>query len=514
MIELLDSFLPTGGRHRQLSTKPVLLGVMAALDDGRPAQLAAGHRALVALPVSDQLRLGAACFSESGIEAVTYRQFSDAFSLLISPVDPSPVPSFRGVAEDDRRSHLVAARAGVDAEACRARLFQVTDALLEESIPVAYRLSPSSLAVDWTDHETFARPRAKDDPQPADPDASWGHAKRNAPGAKDCLFYGYYGQVATMVRDEGGEEVPELVRRSCIEAPRLDPAKVMAETLCRAAASGLGLGDVLADCGYSNREPQNFARPLRQAGARLVFDLHPKDRGPKGTFEGAICSNGRLYCPATPPGLLTLGPLKRGASPEETARHDEATEELSRYKLSRISGPDKDGYERVICPAAAGRLRCPLKASSMALQNDRPSVLVPPLVPPRCCSQQTITVPAAVNEKTAQAHDYASRSHRLSYNRRTSAERSFSKASDPSRGGIRRGWCRLFGLTKNTLMYALYFVVINVRLLESFEVRKAEEARRAATGSAPRTRRRRRRYEKDDGATSKEAPEEVPFSPD
>ena len=29
-------------------------------------------------------------------------------------------------------------------------------------------------------------------------------------------------------------------------------------------------------------------------------------------------------------------------------------------------------------------------------------------------------------------------------------------------GGIRRGWCRLFGRTKNTLMYALAVVVRNV----------------------------------------------------
>lgn len=424
------------------------------------------------------------------------------------------MPSFRGVTEEGRRAHLEAARAGVDEEACRARLDHVCDALLEASIPERYKSASSSLAIDWTDHESFARPRARDDPQPsADPDASFGHAKRNAPGAKDCLFYGYYGQVATMVRDEGGEKVPELVRRACLEAPRVDPATVMAKTLRRGAPSGLLEGDVLADCGYSNRDPATFARPLRAAGVRLVFDLHPTDRGPKGTFEGAILCNGRLYCPATPPALFALGPLRRGASAEETARHDEATEELARYKLSRISGRDGDGYERVICPAVAGRLRCPLRASSMALSNDRPSVLVPPSPPPRCCSQQTITVPPVVNEKTAQAHDYPSRAWRLSYNRRTAAERSFAHAADPSSGGIRRGWSRVFGVAKNSLLYALHFLVHNVRLVDSFETRRAEQARQAAIGPSQRTRRRRRRYEKDE-PTRKQVPDEVLVSPD
>ena len=49
------------------------------------------------------------------------------------------------------------------------------------------------------------------------------------------------------------------------------------------------------------------------------MDLHPSDRGTKGTFGGAICANGNLYCPCTPPALLTLGPLARGATEAEVA---------------------------------------------------------------------------------------------------------------------------------------------------------------------------------------------------
>ena len=85
----------------------------------------------------------------------------------------------------------------------------MADALVEASVPDAYKSASRSLAVDWTDHETWSRPRSKEDEQPPnDPDASWGHAKRNAPGAKDCLFFGYYAQVATMVPDEGGPPAP------------------------------------------------------------------------------------------------------------------------------------------------------------------------------------------------------------------------------------------------------------------------------------------------------------------
>ena len=77
-------------------------------------------------------------------------------------------------------------------------------------------------------------------PSPAnDPDASWGHAKRNAPGAKDHLFFGYYAQVATMVHDEGRPRRPRVrpPHRLCAP-PRDDPAAVMADTLVRAAELG------------------------------------------------------------------------------------------------------------------------------------------------------------------------------------------------------------------------------------------------------------------------------------
>jgi hypothetical protein len=394
--------MPSGGRPRQLDPRTVLLGVMLALDAGRPAQLEAAHRALSDLEVRDQLALGFATFDAGDYDTASYRQVSDTFSVMCGGIDPTPVPSFKGVADHQRAPHLEDARTGIDVEAKDGLLHQVIDALLEASVPEAYKSASSSLAVDWTDQETWSRPRTAEDPQPAnDPDASWGHAKRNAPGAKDCLFFGYYAQVATMVRDEGGPGVPELVRRIAFESPRLDPPGMMATTLLRLEAGGVALGDVLADCGYSNRDPKTFAVPLRSAGASLVMDLHPVDRGRHGTFEGAILANGGLYCPATPTALFDLGPLKRGATTEEAAAHDARFAELTRYKLSARSRPDDDGYQRVSCPAAVGKVRCPCKPASMAASFGHPSVVGPPVgEPPRCCAQQTITVPPQVAAKT------------------------------------------------------------------------------------------------------------------
>jgi len=201
-----------------------------------------------------------------------------------------------------------------------ALLDHVGDALVEASVPATYKSASSALAVDWTDHETWSRPRSAEDPEPAnDPDASFGHAKRNAPGAKDYLFFGYYAGVATMVGDERGARVPELVRRIAVHAPRIDPAGVMAKTLLRLRDSGVALGDVLADCGYSGRQPATFAAPLRGAGAALVMDLHPNDRVVGHLRGGDLCQR-CLYCPATPKALLDLGPLRRGRAQKKRRR--------------------------------------------------------------------------------------------------------------------------------------------------------------------------------------------------
>ena len=296
-----------------------------------------------------------------------------------------------------------------------------------------------------------------------------------------------------MMRDENGPAVPEFARRATLSSCRRNPVRAFVPVLTAMPAAGIPLGDVLSDSGYAHRDADAWAVPLRAAGAQLVQDLHPHDRGPKGTHDGAIIANGNLYCPATPRTLLELGPVARDATADQAAAHDARTAELARYKLGRISRDDSDGYHRVQCPAAMGKIRCPLRSASMKLDRDRPEILQPPANPQACCSQQTITVPADVLAKTAQKHDYPSKSHRRSYARRTGAERGFATAKDPAASTISRGWCRLMGLTPLMLFTTTLLVVRNQRILAAWTTRQAENARRAAAGLPPRTRKRRRK---------------------
>jgi len=180
------------------------------------------------------------------------------------------------------------------------------------------------------------------------------------------------------------------------------------------------------------------------------------------------------------------------AGGRDLAIHDEQTTEHARWRLSPVTVDDADGYHRVACPAAQGKLRCPLKPASMVLGYDRPEVTEPPVEPPRCCAQATITVPPSVNAKSRQKHPYPSVQHRRSYARRTGSERAFATLKDSSSTDVRRGSCRMMGRTKNLVMLTAAVVVRNMRIIDSFESARADDERRARHGQPIKTRRRRR----------------------
>ncbi|MFI4972127.1 MAG: hypothetical protein ACHP7H_05575 [Hyphomicrobiales bacterium] len=304
----VEAMLPIGVRPRQLSVRALLLGMLLALSDGRPAHLARVHEALIGLPEQEKRRLGVIAQWKGGPHLLTYRQLERTFSLVV-----------RALAKEKPDGSPSEALSGI------------LDALLEGSVQVLGQPPSSSYAVDWTDLETFSRPPRKrraeaegaeplsedgkratpekdaqcaeaedgeglsenadaDTPEKdadcADPEASFGHRRGDGPGQKDETFFGYYLQAATIVTEEQGPEVPELARRILVSSCHVDPPAAFVEVLERMAAGGIALSDVLADSGYAYRVAESWALPLRRLGAALIQDSHPNDRGLKGTHNG------------------------------------------------------------------------------------------------------------------------------------------------------------------------------------------------------------------------------------
>src|SRR5438094_76216 len=132
----IEAMLPAGARPRQLKVRTLLAGMCLAAADHRPAHLTRVHQALTALGEDDQRRLGVTADWKNGPHQLTYRQTERTFGLVADALgkdEPDGLPS--------------------------GPMQAVCDDLLEASIAEEFKDGGSrSLAVDWTDLESFSRP--------------------------------------------------------------------------------------------------------------------------------------------------------------------------------------------------------------------------------------------------------------------------------------------------------------------------------------------------------------------
>src|SRR5438045_4072640 len=130
----IEAMLPIGVRPRQLKVRTLLAGMCLAQADHRPAHLTRVHQALTSLPEDEQRRLGVITEWKYGPHRLTYRQAERTFGLVADALagdEPDGLPS--------------------------GRLQRICDDLLEASIPEELKPASTSLAVDWTDLESFSR---------------------------------------------------------------------------------------------------------------------------------------------------------------------------------------------------------------------------------------------------------------------------------------------------------------------------------------------------------------------
>src|SRR6516164_1910778 len=223
----IEALLPAGVRRRQLTVRTLLAGMCLAQADHRPAHLTRVHQALTSLSEDDQWRLGVIADWKHGPHLLTYRQTEYTFGLVADALGkdaPDGLPS--------------------------GPLQGICDGLLEASVPEEFTGASTSLAVDWTDLDSFSRPPPRGTSDCADPEASWGHRKNNLLRSQDELFYGYHLSAGVMAAEENGPAVPEFARRATVSSPRHDPVRAFVPVLTAMPDQGIPLGDLLADSGY------------------------------------------------------------------------------------------------------------------------------------------------------------------------------------------------------------------------------------------------------------------------
>lgn len=460
------------GRPRQLTVHTVLVGLYLLFMSDKNEYMSNLHTILTdGLTVYQQRRLGC--------EGITLRQIYYIVSVMVDCVNPSnKVRSDGRTLDEDEQT-----------EADEA-LQHVLDRLLDASLPTDVD-HKGSYAVDASIIESFIqRPHA-------DRDATRLKIKK---GGKETLYFGYALHAAAWTHEDGEARasLPQFVERIVVtdlKSGYSHSEKPAVDIFTRLKDEGAVLSDLIADRAYSFANPTSYHLPIRQLGMSLVHDYHPLDGGPKGTYQGAVVIDGWLYSPTIPQNLRSLKTpptprkLSRRHSAEKRAKIKEERAEYKKqlgafndaiaqrelYALKRHARMDKDGYMRLMCPAAAGKLRCALVEASMQLPLTKPTAYDPPeRAIDAVCQNSTITVPPDLLAKTYQKHRWGTPAWQTSYARRSVVERYFGRLKSPTGGYANRDRLRVRGLARTALWLAFYCVRTN--LLETLAWRTKHQS--------------------------------------
>lgn len=457
---LEDARINGAGRPGELPVRALLVGLVTLALLGQPLHLRRCAELLANLPRPVRDRLG--IIRPDG-SRVTERQVTYLFSRVRRELDPSP-----HTADDlDEEARDIRAE----------RLQALCDALLAATLPD--ERDSGSYALDATAIEAWAR-GYRSPARWRDPDAGW---SVKTPGGSTDLereggdtkpraakgIFGYDVHLLTWIRDDSQTEAPPaLTERVLVFGGGRSDAETIADAVADAIvrpAAEQPPGDVVCDRWYTQQRAGRFAMPIRRAGGQLVMELKDDQRGPQGTFRGALKVDGELYCPAMPAGLHNLPPAHYRNTGQMQARAQVAARREP-YRMLPLNLPDANGTQRVQCPAQRGRVRCPLKEAS--LERDpatHQTVVAPPQAPPACCTQKSFTVPAATLGRIKQKHPYGTAVHKASFDRRNVVEGAIGTLRNAGAQDIKKDHIRVMGLAATTLLITIAVAAMNVRLL-------------------------------------------------
>ena len=315
----------------------------------------------------------------------------------------------------------------------------------------------------------------------ADTDARAGH--RSATNSRPAGPYiGYELHLAVQARDvkwtnfidktSMSDEVPGVV--TCF---RLNPAgthrgRAIVDDLVAAKRAGAPIDEVVWDPGYSLCTPGTTHHKLAQAGIHQTFQVVTHQRGVRPFSGDALLLDGQLYSSLLPKELRNLPVPPRGASEAEKLVYEARFNQRARWRMVRHAGPDDDGATRWRCPFCAGMLR------SRAFPKTMRKAKTVPLVPvgdgcAKCCDGILTAMP--VELPWWQRIPFGTTAWRLSMGRRQVVE-SANAALKGTFADLNRGFFRVFGQTKMTVLLGFTIVGYNLDRIRSYRAKKRAEA--------------------------------------
>ncbi len=314
-----------------------------------------------------------------------------------------------------------------------------------------------------------------------DPDARAGH--RSATNSRPAGPYvGYELHLAVQARDvkwtnyldkvSMSDEVPGVVTCLALMPAGTHRGRAIVNDLVAAKEAGAPIDDVVWDPGYSLCSAGSTHHKLAQAGIHQTFQPVTHQRGIRPFSGEALLVDGQLYSSLLPNELRDLPMPPRGAPEPVKLEHEAKFNLRARWRMVRHAGPDADGATRWRCPFCAGLLRARKFGKTMR----RPKTV--PLVPvdegcEHCCGGILTAMPAEL--PWTQRIPFGTTAWRLSMGRRQVVE-SVNAALKGAFADLARGFMRVMGQTKMTVMLGFTIAGYNLDRIRSYRAKKRAEA--------------------------------------
>ncbi|HEX6395665.1 MAG TPA: hypothetical protein VFZ97_19705 [Acidimicrobiales bacterium] len=284
------------------------------------------------------------------------------------------------------------------------------------------------------------------------------------------------------------DEVPGVVTCFSLVPAGTHRGKAIVDDLIAAKAAGEPIDDVVWDPGYSLCKPGTVHHKLAQAGIHQTFQPVTHQRGIRPFSGDALLIDGQLFSSLLPDELRDLPSPPRGASEAEKLQYEDKFNLRARWRMMRHSPPDRDGATRWRCPFCSGFLRARNFPHTMRRSKDIPLVPIAEGCD-KCCDG--ILTAQAVEMAWWQRITYGTTAWRISMGRRQIAE-SVNAALKGVFADIGRGFMRVMGATKMTVMLGFTLAAYNLDRIRSFRAKHHLDEQGRPTEKPKQTRAKRR----------------------
>ena len=240
--------------------------------------------------------------------------------------------------------------------------------------------------------------------------------------------------------------------------------------------AGAPIDDVVWDPGNSLCSAGSTHHKLAQAGIDQTFQPVTHQRSIRPFSGDAILLDGQLYSSFLLDDLRDLPMPPRGASEAVKVEHETRFNLRARSRMVRHAGPDADGPTRWRCPFCGGLLKARQFAKTMRRGNNVPLVPIDQGCH-QCCDGIITAMPAVL--PLYQSIPFGTTAWRLSMGRRQVRE-SVNAALKGAFADLSRGFFRVFGQTKMSILLGFTVAGYNLDRIRSYRGQETRPGRREA----------------------------------